>query len=71
MVDDGFDNGVSDSWQITLTGIPLQPVPGEDASWQIGKSTPEQLPIVAESRKLRRTYWRSKELRLELPSLQI
>lgn len=71
VVDDGFDNGVTDTWQITLGGCPLQPVPDEDASWQIRRSVPERLPIVAELSMLRRTYWRSKERRLELPSLEI
>jgi hypothetical protein len=70
-VDDGYNNGVIDTWQITLTGYPLQPVPGEDASWQVSRPVPEQPPVRAEVGRLRRTYWRSKEGRLELPSLEV
>jgi hypothetical protein len=70
-VDDGFDNGVTDTWQVTLTGFPLQPVPDEDASWQIGRLVPEQPPLMAEVSQLRRTYWRSKQRQIELPSLEV
>jgi hypothetical protein len=70
-VDDGFDNGVTDTWQITLTGFPLQPVPEEDASWQVGRRLTEQPRLMAELSQLQRTYWRSKQRRLELPSLEV
>jgi hypothetical protein len=70
-VDDGFDNGVTDTWQITIYGFPLQPVPDEDASWQVGRLVPEQPPVMGEVSQLRRTYWRSKQRWIELPSLEV
>jgi hypothetical protein len=70
-IDDGFDNGIKDAWPITLTGSPLEPVPDEDGSWQIPKVAPGPTPITAEVGRRRRSYWRSKERGLELPTPEV
>ncbi len=64
--DDGDDNGVIDTWALSLTGWPLEPVPGEAESWRIPSVLPEQIPVKAGAGLRRRTYWRSKERGLEL-----
>lgn len=71
VVDDGDDNGVIDRWSLTLTGEPLEPVPDEAESWQIPKLPPGREPISATVGRRRRTYWRSKERGLELPTPEV
>jgi hypothetical protein len=72
VIDDGDDNGVRDSWWVTLIGCPLEPVPEEAASWQIPRIDESAgVPIDAKVGLRRRTYWRSKERSLELPTPEV
>jgi hypothetical protein len=71
LADDSFDNGIKDMWPITLTGLPLEPVPEEDGAWQIPKVVPGRMPISATVGLRQRTYWRSKERGLQLPTPEV
>ncbi len=67
VVDDGDDNGVIDTWSLSLSGCPLEHVPSEGESWRIPSVLPEHLPISGWVSPRQRGYWRSKMRGHHLP----
>jgi hypothetical protein len=68
---DDFDNGISDTWEVELGGYPLEPVPGENGSWRVPHSLPQNVPIHAAVRPRVRRYFRSKARKQELPQVEL
>ncbi|WP_330467611.1 hypothetical protein OG547_21155 [Streptomyces longwoodensis] len=69
---DDRDNGVTDTWDVELTGCPVKPVEGRDATWVVvGSSLPDDsgsnsLEYVLQPPR-KRTYWISRQRGQQLP----
>jgi hypothetical protein len=70
VVDDGDDNGVVDTWSLSLSGCPLEPVPDEYGAWHVPSVLRDRLPIRARVSPRQRAYWRSKIRGHELPQAE-
>lgn len=74
--DDGFDNGVIDTWTVYLIGSTLEQVEDETNSWRVpgvvlgvprpSGHVPTEYPVVSSISPRVRTYWRSKSANVEL-----
>ena len=65
---DGYDNGITDIWDIDIAGSVIEPVPDETDSWQIKNvATAAEAGASAVVFPRVRTYWRSKRDVIELP----
>ena len=62
------DRGVVDTWRVSLTGCPVQPVPDRDALWQLTGKDDKPVWIQYEMRPLReRAYWVSRKAGTQMP----
>lgn len=71
-VHDDRDNGVTDTWQLELTGCPLQPDPERGSVWQFVPYSMTEGPGVRSLQyelqpPRQRTYWVSRKQGQELP----
>jgi hypothetical protein len=67
-VDDNFDDGVIDSYEVWLVGTPIVPVSDKQGAWVINMAKTEYgyPPVVANRRPMKRRYYISKSNNEEL-----
>lgn len=69
IVDDGFDEGVTDTHTFTVAGAPMTPVPGDSAGYTIsGLSSYGAPPLRATPAVISRRYFFSKAANTEIPT---
>ncbi|MER6786961.1 hypothetical protein ABT330_20480 [Streptomyces sp. NPDC000658] len=66
-VHDGRDNGVTDTWEIELTGCPVRPHPSRSGVWLIDTDTGAEALEYDSHPAYERTYWISRRRGQRLP----
>ncbi|MFF4145959.1 hypothetical protein ACFY0A_32430 [Streptomyces sp. NPDC001698] len=70
-VSDDRDNGVIDSWELKLSGFPIQPDPDRAGVWHLTAPTPDEPALRCVDFALQpprvRTYWLSRSKDIPLP----
>lgn len=67
IVHDSRDNGVTDTWELELTGCPVRPHESRMGVWMVDTETGSESLEYASHPAYERTYWISRSRQLRLP----
>lgn len=69
---DRRDEGVTDRWDLEMTGCPIERVPGAEDQWRLttDASVPQWKILAVEPVVRQRTYWISRHRQLKYPSIE-